>query len=361
VIDTTGLFCAKPFEWFEVSRGQEEGEAFLCCPSWLDTPVGNLTRDSVAESWNGEAAQRIRRSILDGSFAYCNAARCPYLQTRSGPVQRIEDVTDPDLLAVIRGGLTVLPYGPRSVNCSYDRSCNLSCPSCRTRVIVESRSRDRIATIQQKINDEALADARLLYITGSGDPFGSPFFRRWLQTMRRADMPRLEILHLHTNAQLWTPRMWATIPEEIRALVKHADISIDAADAETYAENRRGGRFDVLLENLAFISGLRAAGPLEWLGINMVVQANNFAQMSDFVRLGKRFGVDTVYFHQLVNWGTFSKAEFAARAVHLPGHPQHAAFVDALDDPIFDDPMVYLGNVTEFKRTDERRSATPAA
>jgi hypothetical protein len=68
----------------------------------------------------------------------------------------------------------VLPYGPRSVNCSYDRSCNLSCPSCRTQVIVESRNRERISGIQGKINDDALADARLLYITGSGDPIGSP-------------------------------------------------------------------------------------------------------------------------------------------------------------------------------------------
>jgi hypothetical protein len=346
----TRLFCSKPFEWFEVSRGREEGDAFLCCPSWLETPVGNLTRDSVEESWNGEAAQRIRRSILDGTFEYCNAARCPFLQTRSGPVQRVEDVTDPDLRAVIDGGLTVLPYGPRSVNCSYDRSCNLSCPSCRTQVIVESRSRERIFGIQEKINNDALADARLLYITGSGDPFGSPFFRRWLQTMRRSDMPQLQVLHLHTNAQLWTPRMWETIPEDIRALVKRADISIDAAEPETYAVNRRGGRFDVLLRNLEFISGLRADGPLEWLGINMVVQANNFAQMPAFVRLGQRFGVDTVYFHQLVNWGTFSDAEFASRAVHLPGHPQHAALRDVLDDPTFDEPIVHLGNMTECRR-----------
>jgi hypothetical protein len=346
----TRLFCSKPFEWFEVSRGREEGEVFLCCPSWLETPVGNLTRDSVKETWNGEAAQRIRRSILEGTFEYCNAARCPYLQTRSGPVQRVEDVTDPELRAVIEGGLTVLPYGPRSVNCSYDRSCNLSCPSCRTQIIVESRNRERISGIQGKINDDALADARLLYITGSGDPFGSPFFRRWLQTMRRADMPKLQVIHLHTNGQLWTPRMWETIPEEIRALVKHADVSIDAADPATYAVNRRGGQFDVLLRNLEFIAGLRADGPLEWLGINMVVQANNFAEMPDFVRLGQQFGVDTVYFHQLVNWGTFSDAEFAARAVHRPTHPRHAELVGVLDDPIFDEPIVFLGNLTEVRR-----------
>ena len=78
--------------------------------------------------------------------------------------------------------LTILPWGPREINCSYDRSCNLSCPSCRAKVIVESRAKDRVLRIQKRLTEEALPEARLLYITGSGDPFGSPFFRRWLQT-----------------------------------------------------------------------------------------------------------------------------------------------------------------------------------
>jgi hypothetical protein len=158
---------------------------------------------------------------------------------------------------------------------------------------VESTRRDEILDIQRKLRDEALPEARLLYITGSGDPFGSPFFRKWLQTLRRSDAPRLEVIHLHTNAVLWTERMWEAMSAEIRASIKHADISIDAATPGTYAINRRGGKFETLLENLRFIATLRAFGPLEWLGINMVVQANNFAEMPDSVRLGRRFGVDT--------------------------------------------------------------------
>lgn len=348
------LFCSKPFTWFEVSRNVRENEVFLCCPSWLDTPAGNLRDQSVEEIWNGPVARDIRRSILDGSFAYCNRTRCPYLQTESGPVQPASEVTDPDLAAVIRDGLTVLPYGPREVNCSYDRSCNLSCPTCRTGLIMETDRKEEILSIQRKLTEEALGEARLLYITGSGDPFGSPYFRRWLQTMRRENMPRLEKIHLHSNGLLWNPRMWASIPEDVRALVKYADISIDAATSATYAVNRRGGDFAVLLRNLEFIAGLRATGPLEWLGINMVVQENNFLEMADFVRLGQRVHVDTVYFHRLVNWGTFSAEEYAARAVHEPGHPRHRELVDVLGDPVFDAPIVYLGNLSDVGRPSTR-------
>lgn len=343
------LFCSKPFRWFEVSRGQSEGEVYVCCPAWLSTPIGNLLHQSVAEVWNGEMAQELRRSILDGSFKYCDGGRCPFLQRVDGPVQYVEDVTDPEMRAVIDGNLTELPFGPRDINCSYDRSCNLSCPSCRTELIMETDAADRILGIQRKINDQALKDARLLYITGSGDPFGSPYFRKWLQTMRRADMPRLEVIHLHSNGLLWSPRMWATIPEEIRALVTEADISIDAASAATYAENRRGGEFERLVRNLDFIGTLRADGPLRWFGINMTVQANNYAEMRDFVALGRRVGADSIAFHQIVNWGTFSDEDFVSRAIHRPDHPRHQDFLAVLADPLFDQPGVFVSNLTALR------------
>jgi hypothetical protein len=104
----------------------------------------------------------------------------------------------------------------------------------------------------------------------------------------------------------------------------------------------------VLLRNLEFIASLRGEGPLTWLGINMVVQENNFAEMPDFVRLGKRFGVDTVYFHRLVNWGTFSPEEYAGRAVHEPSQPRHREFTELISSGIFRDPGVYLGNLTDL-------------
>lgn len=125
------------------------------------------------------------------------------------------------------------------------------------------------------------------------------------------------------------------------------DISIDAASPETYAINRRGGSFEILLDNLEFVGMLRRSGPLSWVGISMVVQKNNFMEMPDFVRLGKRFGFDTVYFSQLVNWGTYGEEEFSDRAIHLPDHPRHRELVDLLKEEILSEPLVHLGNLTD--------------
>jgi hypothetical protein len=167
--------------------------------------------------------------------------------------------------------------------------------------------------------------------------------------MRRSNMPRLRTLHLHTNGLLWTPRLWETIPTEIRALIRSAEISIDAASPETYRVNRRGGKFGTLLARLEFIQSLRSAGPLERLTISMVVQTNNFHEMRAFVLLGKRFRADTVYFSRLADWGTFSGVELQTRSVHRADHSRHRELLDVLSDGIFDDPIVCLGNLTELR------------
>lgn len=342
------LFCSRPFKWFEITQVNGLGEVYMCCPSWLDTSIGNLRYESAEQVWNSKRAQEIRRSILDGSFKYCNRSRCPFLQTLSKPVKKVEEVTNEYLKMVIEKRLTILPYGPREINCSYDRSCNLSCPTCRSAMIIERKNERQILEIQKKIHIEILRDAHLLYITGSGDPFGSPFFRQWLQTMKKKDVPNLRKLHLHTNAILWTPKMWDTISPDIQQLVNSAEISIDAASSKTYAINRRGGSFERLLENLAFISTLRKNGPLQWVGVSMVIQENNFMEMPDFVHLGKRFCFDTVYFSKLVDWGTFTKEEFKKRAIHLPTHARHSELVNLLKDKLFKEPLVCLGNLIDM-------------
>lgn len=343
------LFCAQPFERFEVlGGGGDRGDVYFCCQNWVTLSIGNMKETSVKKVWNGKAAQRFRRSILDGTFEYCREDLCPYLQRVDGPVQRVSEVEDADLLAIIQKELTVMPFGPKDIICCFDQSCNLSCPTCRDHLIMETQHGEAIVDIRQRLETEALQDARLLYITGSGDPFGSPYFRRWLQTMKRASMPKLEVLHLHTNGLLWTPRIWASIPEEIRTLVKSATISVDAARPETYLENRRGGDFPTLLKRLAFISDLRRNGPLEYLEIHMTVQCNNFAEMPEFVELGRRHACDRVTFHQMMDWGSFSPEEFAARAVHHPEHPQHQAFLATLRSAALRDPIVYLSNLTDL-------------
>jgi Radical SAM superfamily/Iron-sulfur cluster-binding domain len=341
------LFCSRPFQFLEIATHPRRGDAYMCCPTWLPPKIGNVLEQNVSELWNGETARAVRRSIHDGSFKYCTT-HCPWLQTASGPVQKASDVTDPELRRIIDEQVVEIP-SPAIVNCAFDRSCNLACPTCRPEHNIEREAAPEIRQLQRVVDEQILPQAEQLYVTGSGDAFGSPFFFKWLRQLDVSDKPKLRI-HLHSNAQLWTPTNWAKLPPGVREIVSTAEISIDAASERTYLLNRRGGSWSRLLENLEFISGLRASGPLTFLRIHMLVQENNFDEMPAFVALGQRIGADHIYFSHLVNWGTFTEQQVAERSIHLRSHPRHGEFLEMLEHPALADPRVDFGNLSEVVR-----------
>jgi hypothetical protein len=71
----------------------------------------------------------------------------------------------------------------------------------------------------------------------------------------------------------------------------------------------------------------------------MVLQANNFREMVEFSEKAFACGAQAE-FMQLNNWGTFTDAEYAARAVHLPEHPNHEEYIRTRNLPTFSDPRI---------------------
>ena len=84
------------------------------------------------------------------------------------------------------------------------------------------------------------------------------------------------------------------------------------------------------------------------LRLDFVVQHANYKEMLDFVKLGKNLKVDKVYFSKIINWGTFSTEKFEEVAVWQNDHPERDEFLNILKNEIFDDPIVDLGNVTDY-------------
>jgi MoaA/NifB/PqqE/SkfB family radical SAM enzyme len=352
----TELFCAQPFEHLEV---QTNGQAYVCCPGWLPEPIGNVREQDPAKLWNGEAAQRIRASILDGSFRYCTS--CPFLGIRQGPVRPMQAVTDPEHLAIIRERRLHVDR-VKLLNLAYDRSCNLSCPSCRTEVVVASgQALRRLTTFQASlVTPQLLRSLDSLYITGSGDPFASSLFRDLLRSIDASDYPQLHII-LHTNALLFTEENWRAM-KRAHPLMHTLLVSIDAATSETYSVNRRGGVWERLLERLHFVKTLRREGPFRNFSLNFVVQANNWREMPEFVRLAHRYDADAAIFTPLRNWGTYSDSEFSNRAVHLSSHPENAQFLQMLkDDPDLHDERAIVTDFTQPRAQAERDWDNPSS
>lgn len=344
-----GRFCPKPFNQIDLEEG---GVAYTCCSGWLPTPMGNLKQKSLMELWNGETMQRIRESIFDGSFRYCRHDRCPIIQNDSLPTNE-EAGRDPLFTRIIEEKSTVLERPPTFINLVNDRSCNLYCPSCRRDRInhTDGPVYEETARLQMRLLEPYLSEPNdqhfTLSITGSGDPFASRVYRELLYSLKGSDFPNMKIA-LQTNGVLLTPRNWERmkgVHDNITSII----ISMDAATEDTYNITRKGGHWKTLMDNAARMGEIRARGECRDLRFDFVVQKANFREMNEFVGLSKTLGADRAYFSRLLDWGTWPKDMFMEQCVWEPGHPLKDKFTEVLRDPVFDDPFVDMGNMSDLR------------
>lgn len=335
-----GFLCRSPFEYVHI---QANGDVYPCCPSKFGKTIGNLNHQTLAEVWSSPEAEEARASMLDGSHRFCNAEACEYLR---GAQANGEALAPQELVAWSRAkGLLDAGASPAVANFGFDRACNLACSYCRTsRFQPDAEDERMVAAIDANIfGGSAPAELRRIVFLGEGDPFDSRLCREKLRTYDWGRHPQLRI-KIQTNGLLLNPAMWRSIAASHQA-IDWISVSVDAASAQTYRANR-GGDFRTLRRNLAFIGNLRAIGRIDRFCVNFLVQANNFREMPDFVRLGLEMGCDQVEFQRLENWGTYTEAQYRERAVHEPFHSDHEVFLQVLSDDVLRDQHVWLLKVT---------------
>lgn len=344
-----GRFCANPFKQFDVYEG---GKAYVCCADWLPKSIGNLKNTSLDELWNSPSSQLIRESIHDGSFRYCDHKTCPMIQDKSLPTCE-EAKTDPQFKEIIEQKITIVDELPTFINLCNDASCNLYCPSCRIGRLnyPKGKEYEKRQHIQDIITEEMFSEPTdrhfVVNVTGSGDPFASAVFRNFLFSLNGEDFPNLQI-NLQTNGVLFTPRNWERL-HKIHKNISTVLVSFDAGTEETYNITRRGGNWDWLLENTRRLGELIKERKLNYLRLDFVVQKDNYREMDKFIEIGKSLNVSQVTFTLVRDWGTWSQKEYSDKCIWKQDHPEFKDFIKVLENPVFDDPIVALGNLTEYR------------
>jgi len=331
-------FCRQPWSFVEIHG---TGEVYNCCPGWITKSLGNILEQTWEEVWNGEIAQEFRQSMLDSTFTNCIAKNCSHLLSDNlRPASPVFEKSDLNILW--RKFQLIDPTGPLVVNFCYDRSCNLSCPTCREELIMHSPKSyewNNIQKIHKIVTEEIIKDAHRLYITGTGDPFASPFFRSFLQEFDSKKYPKVKTVHLHTNGNLWTPSMWKSM-KNVHPYVGSVEISIDASKKETYDIVRRNGDWDMLMENLDYINTLDT---LDVITLSFVVQNINYKEIFEFEKLKDRLNnipqVRTHY-HKILDWGHMN--DFDERAVWKPEHRNYNDFRKLWDEFIIKTNKDYM-------------------
>lgn len=330
-----GRTCLHPWTHLELAS---TGNVSLCCPSWLPLSVGNIKQSSATEIWNSDAARAVRESVKDGSFRYCSKTLCPQITGGFLPIKSAE--TERDLAALAQRP------GPSRPTLSYDASCNLACPQCRRDFFTASSAEqaEMDALFIPWIAD-VVKNADRLFLNGSGDVFGSKHSRALLARLKRDQYPDLKF-EIITNALLFDER--AYVEFDLAGRICAVKVSIDAARPETYKFVRRGGNFERLLANLAFLDGLRTSGCDNFrLEFFFVVSTPNYREMPEFVQLAKRFHADMALFTLLRSVGSFTEEEISEWSVFNPDHRLHQDFLKVLEAPEMRDPIV-AGSLATF-------------
>lgn len=327
-------FCTLPF--YEMTIGVD-GRAFICCPSYLNLSVGNIFNKNVDNIINSEQAIKIRRSILDGSFKYCNRIACSFIAGNSLPTR--EAVARPVFRKAIDEDCAELDMVHR-MSLALDRSCNLSCPSCRTEVIIEKG--EKVAKMMQATRDvilPTLKQIKIMQMSGYGEFAMSEPCRLILEKINPTEYPDLK-LDLITNGLLFDKGFWQKYPNA-HSMIRTVRVSIDGAVKDTYEKLRRGGNFNQLEQNMEFLASLRRQEMFEQFSILWVYQRDNFREMKAIVEWAVRLGCDYIYFEKLLDWNSYGDSNgYTERAVHLVNHPDYAEFRAIVSDPIFQHPIV---------------------
>jgi hypothetical protein len=319
--DLKGKYCLSPF----VQVGIGKDFVGMCgCMDWLPTSIGNIFDDDLDALLSSDVAQDIRKSIIDGTYEFCDAEKCGVI--REGKLNDYEGLPPEVKWAIEDPARYKKPF---HIVLYIDETCNLSCPSCRHDIIKNNAEVTETNKHASKIIANNLlgvpTDHRIeLTLDTSGDVFASQLQLNFLSSINIQDFPNLEI-DLLTNGLL-AKRRWGKMGDA-QQRVSRITVSYDSPDPTTYERLRRGGKFTELVENLTFLKEKKQENGMQFK-VRMVVQKENYQQMLDFYEFSQQFDVDEVQFQRILNWGSFTPKEFETVDVFNPDSSNYSQAIE---------------------------------
>lgn len=328
--------CKNPFTYLDV----QDNSQWVCCPSWCPTNIRvddnndpllqhDYDNENLLQNWTGSQADKIRRSVLDGSYSYCDHKICPSLS------QLINTGVPPNnFIAKEEFNEELAESLPEEILFGFDRSCNLKCPSCRAEFVpnsdLDSEEFKHKEFLLHEIESKFSHSAKKLMITGSGDPFYSKLYRDYLINFDETKYPNLENIHIITNGVLLNEKMWNSL--NAKKFIKSMEISVDAGTKNTYEKiTRLNGKWDVLIDNIKFLS---QQSTIKHFGFSMVVSEYNFNEMKLLYDLIMNIFKSSqtrpyVFYRQIVHWqlGAYSPLKIRELSVFEKEHPMFDNFM----------------------------------
>ena len=284
----------------------------------------------TGDFWTSEDWTEFRKSILDGSFRYCQKNQCPNIV--AGWLPKKSDCADEVLCKIFNGDFTEQPE-LTELHLSYDAHCNLACPSCRTEI--RTNSREDVIELDELFEKNIrpyLQNLRHLCLSGCGEAILSPHSKKILQSLSTEKYPQMKV-ELRTNGTVLTDKVWKSLGEGSN-VIKHIAISIDAASKELFEKLRYPAKWERVMKNLDFISDLRRKEQIKMLEFHVVVQEENLNELMDIVKLAIKKEADAVTFSKIINWRGMPGDEYIRRNPFFYNNPHHKKLNEVINDII---------------------------
>lgn len=326
------LTCDTMLNTYEI---ESTGEVACCCTTFVNERIGNLVRQDFKEIWRSIYHKILCLSVANKTYTFCKKDMCPVLMEKKRHLYE-ENYSKFEPYKNIEAS-------PKVMLISIDGGCNLYCESCRNGLtfLAGKEKEDANLMVDKLLRDDNLRNAEFIVMAGNGEVFLNKTYERLWSDEKTKHVKRFRLL---SNGTLFTPLRWEKFSEGRTSEVV-VTFSIDAATEETYSQIRRGGNFKQLLKNLEFAAELRKRGELHYFQISFVVQRKNYKEMPLFVELGKKLGVDKVFFTRILNWGTYSKDEFEEISMTQNDGSAKTELQEILSMPIMQEKIVDLGTI----------------
>lgn len=298
--------CTFPFDSAQISM---QGDVFVCCPPWCRSySFGNIYEQSFDEIWNGKRAKEFRRQFINDDYKYCDLDLC------------VKDCSR-EIVP------TETAQKPRTFIFCYDATCNVKCIFCRS--CHQKQDLSYFNDHMDEIIHSMLENAENVVLSGVGEALFSPHSRRLIKRISEL-FPNVKF-SLISNGILCDE---ANLKElGIIDKLLSITVSLHAVKKSTYDKLVVNGDFDKVIQNLKFLSSLKREGKLERFILNFVVNAYNYKEMAEYIKMAEEIGA-TVGFLELLKLET-NEDVYKELNVFDESHPKYNDFVKVLRNPIF--------------------------
>lgn len=348
--------CPKPFQDAAL---MQEGRLSVCA-GVRDVENRNipLFYAGFDQVWHSNIMKILRLSMINGTYSFCDEQKCDlkrdcgkrtidtdelhYSMHRSK--HQMECIAKKDCLqrdfVFHESNYSIREKAyPEVLMCSFDRTCNLHCPSCRPEIYAADKKQEEILRdFEKRIENELLPYVNRIKVAGDGEAFASKVYRSIL--FNRELSKKIRRIGILSNGTLLTPSNFNKLAENYQTL--DVFISMDGCTKETAEKLRAGANFEHWKRNMEYLGNKRKEGKIHFLAFNFVVQRENYLEMPEYIRMCLGFHADGIKFSPLKRIWEKSDEEFEQKSMFDIGGNMKTELKKVVQDEIFKRPEVHL-------------------